>query len=353
VSGLEVHGPGDQPVLQLARLPAISLIGTASYLPARVVGNEAFGGDASASQGPMFRGSKDRHHIAAGETAADMIVRATAKLAARHNIDPRRDVELILTNVSVPDMPFTGCGAIVGKRLGCTPKFIVDVHNSGCVSFVTMIQLAQSLMATTGARTALICNAQTAAGRIFAHPDNLRRPQSAVPGDGCGVGFFVANDESPVKSIAVKAYADFSEDMQVCSDDGGDWWAPRTAPMHIDFTESRVATIVARGNKLVPEIIREACADASLPTAAIDVLVTNQPNPVFLRNWRESLELPIDAHVHTFPEHGNLFGAGIPISLERAEERGKLRPGSHVVLGGFSHAGDYAAAAVIHWKARG
>jgi 3-oxoacyl-[acyl-carrier-protein] synthase-3 len=341
------------PLMRPAPLPAISLIGTASYLPPKIVGNEAFGGEASASQGPMFRGSVDRHHIEAGESAADMIVRATAKLAARLNIDPKRDVELILTNVSVPDMPFTGCGAVVCKRLGATPKFIVDVHNTGCVSFVYMMELARSLMATTGARTALICNAQTAAGRVFAHPDNLKRPQSAVPGDGCGVGFFVANDESPVKSIAVRAYSDYSEDMQVCSDDGGDWWAPRQAPLHIDFTESRVANIVARGNKLVPEIIREACADAALPMSAIDVLVTNQPNPVFLRNWRESLQLPIDAHVHTFPEHGNLFGAGIPISLERAEERGKLRPGSHVVLGGFSHAGDYAAAAVIHWRARG
>jgi 3-oxoacyl-[acyl-carrier-protein] synthase-3 len=73
---------------------------------------------------------------------------------------------------------------------------------------------------------------------------------------------------------------------------------------------------------------------------------------VFLRNWRESLQLPVEAHVHTFAEHGNLFGAGIPISLERAADDGKLIPGQHVVLGGFSHAGDYAAAAVIHWRPR-
>jgi 3-oxoacyl-[acyl-carrier-protein] synthase-3 len=165
------------------------------------------------------------------------------------------------------------------------------------------------------------------------------------------VGFLVANDEAPIKAIATRSFGEFSEDMQVKSDDGAAWWAPRTTPLHIDFTESRVATIVSRGNSLVPAIIREACTAAALDVAEVDVLVTNQPNPVFLRNWRESLLLPPESHVHTFEEHGNLFGAAIPISLERAAELGKLAPGTNVVIGGFSHAGDYAGAAVVQWGA--
>jgi 3-oxoacyl-[acyl-carrier-protein] synthase III len=331
----------------------LSLIGTASYLPERVVDNEFFArAQGEASSSPMFRGSKHRHHLGPEQSAVDMFVHATEKLAARHNIDPRTDVDLLLTNVSLPDVPFTGCGANLTKRLGCKPKFIVDLHNSGCVSFVYMMKLAQSLMATTGARTALICNAQTAAGRVFAHPDNAHRPQAAIPGDGAGVGFFVANDESPVKAIAVRSYADYADDMQARSDEGRQWWEPGEKPMYLDFDESRVARIVFRGNKLVPEIVREALGQAGIATSDVSLLVTNQPNSVFLRNWRESLRLPVEAHVHTFAEHGNLFGAAIPISLERAESEGKLVPGRHLVLGGFSHAGDYAAAAVIQWRAR-
>ena len=148
-----------------------------------------------------------------------------------------------------------------------------------------MMSVARSLMTTMGAKTALLCNVQTSAGRVFAHPDNRFLPQAAVPGDGCGVGYLVASDESPVRAIATRSYGEFSADMQVKSDDGGAWWAPRTTPLHIDFTESRVATIVSRGNALVPKIIREACAAAELDVEDIDVLVTNQPNPVFLRNW--------------------------------------------------------------------
>ena len=90
---------------------------------------------------------------------------------------------------------------------------------------------------------------------------------------------------------------------------------------------------------------------ANITTDQIDTLITNQPNPVFLRNWREALQVDAEQHIDTFREYGNLFGAGIPVSLERAQQTGKLKNGSYVVLGGFSHAGDYAAAAVIRWNA--
>jgi 3-oxoacyl-[acyl-carrier-protein] synthase-3 len=55
-------------------------------------------------------------------------------------------------------------------------------------------------------------------------------------------------------------------------------------------------------------------------------------------------------HHDTFDRLGNLFGAGIPINLEDALASSKLRPGSLVCLAGFSHAGDYGAAAVLRWQ---
>lgn len=331
----------------------VSLAGTASYMPTQVIDNAFFDIDDThngATRGGMFRGPRERRHLGAGELATDMIERAARTLCDRVGVDPSTDIDLLLTNVSLPDSPFTGCGASVSHRLGCRPMRIVDLHNTGCVSFVFMMDLARSLMTTTGARTALLCNAQTAAGRVFSHPHNRVRPQSAIPGDGCGVGLLVAGDESPVLSIATRSCGEFADDMLATSDCGGAYWAPRAGALHLDFTESRIASIVARGNRLVPELIAEACADAGVAISDLDVLVTNQPNQVFLRNWREALQLAPEAHVDTYLEHGNLFGAAIPVSLERAEQTGRLVPGSLVALGGFSHAGDYAAASVIRWR---
>ncbi len=108
--------------------------------------------------------------------------------------------------------------------------------------------------------------------------------------------------------------------------------------------------IIARGNRLVPDIVARACKEAGVRVSDIDLLVTNQPNSIFLRNWREALELPPERHRDTFDTYGNLFGAGIPINIDDALRLGKLRPGMLLALGGFAHAGDYCGAALIRWK---
>jgi 3-oxoacyl-[acyl-carrier-protein] synthase-3 len=327
---------------------AVSLVGVASYMPACVVSNQFFGAPEGAGTG-MFKGARERRHVAENESAVSMIVNATGRLRDKLGLNLAKDVELVLTNVTCPDMPFTGCGAALSHALGLSPKFVVDMHNTGCVSFVFMMDLARALMRSHGAKTALLCNVQNAAGRVFRQEGNRNRPQSAVPGDGCGVGFLVANDESPVKSVVTRTQGQYANDMQMVCDSGEPWWEPRQTSSYIDFSERKIAAIVLRGNRLVPQVVREACVAAEVDVRALDVLVTNQPNPMLLRNWREALFLPKEKHVETYEEYGNLFGAAIPIGVERALDTGALKKGGLLALGGFSHAGDYAAAAVIHW----
>src|SRR6185369_17238044 len=117
--------------------------------------------------------------------------------------------------------------------------------------------------------------------------------------------------------------------------DGRKYWQPGTCPIHIEFTEKRIVSIIRRGNRIVPEVIEEACRQAEVKPQEIDLLVTNQPNPIFLRNWREALELPKEKHADTFDSYGNLFGAGIPITLDEAVQAGRLKPNSLLALGGF------------------
>jgi 3-oxoacyl-[acyl-carrier-protein] synthase-3 len=327
----------------------VSLVGTASYLPETVIGEEFFGA-AVKRKGPMFMAPTTRRHAARDESATDMIERAARKLTARLNLDPSKDIDIVLTNVSVPDQPFTGCGAEVQHRLGTRAKWIFDLHNTGCVSFVYMLALARVLLQTTSARTAILCNVQNAAGRIFSHPELRGKPQAQVPGDGCGVSYVVASDESPVLSLVQHTNGDFASDMVAVADDHHRYWEPGTAPFYIDFTDAKIAQIISRGNRIVPEVIGEALREAEVAPSAIDLLVTNQPNPIFLRNWREALELPKDKHADTFDAYGNLFGAGIPITLDEAIAAGRLPRNALLAIGGFSHAGDYAAAAIIRWQ---
>jgi 3-oxoacyl-[acyl-carrier-protein] synthase-3 len=321
-------------------------MGAAGYLPATVVDNAFFGVDGKRAGSGMFKGSRERRHMSETESGASMIESASRTLQSRLGFSFEREVDLILTNVSCPDSVFTGCGASVARMLGCKPKWILDLHNTGCVAFVFMLGVARELMASGAIKSALLCCAQTAAGRVFRHPENRAKPQSCVPGDGCGVGYVVANAESPIRGFVQRSYGDYADDMRVQAEDGTPWWEPHRGALEIDFNESKIARIIVRGNKLVPGAITDACTMAEVAPKNLDLLITNQPNAFFLRNWREALQLPLDKQVETFDEYGNLFGAAIPINIERAADKGLLKKGARVALGGFSHAGDYAAAAI-------
>ncbi len=246
-------------------MSAVSLIGTAGYVPETVVDNAFFGVDQKGATSGMFKGSKERRHVAPGQSGADLIERAARKLQGKLGFSFEKEVDLILTNVSCPDSPFTGSGASVSRMLGCKPKWILDLHNTGCVAFVYMIGVARELMASGAIKSALLCCVQTAGGRVFSHPENRVRPQSSVPGDGCGVGYLVANNESPIRGFVQRSYGDYADDMRVICDEGAGWWEAHRSSLYIDFTESKIAKVVSRGNALVPGMVTEACKTCRAP----------------------------------------------------------------------------------------
>jgi 3-oxoacyl-[acyl-carrier-protein] synthase-3 len=322
-------------------MKTVSLLGVASYLPDRVVTNDFFASGASARKG-MFTAPTTRRHVEPGESAADMIERAAQRLLREQNLDARRDIDVLFTNVAVPDQAFTGCGAEVAHRIGARPRWIVDLHNTGCVAFVYMIELARLMLSGSDARGALLCNVQNAGGRVFSNAEVRLTSSAPVPGDGCGVGYVAVSDASPVLSVLHECHG--------AAADGRRYWEPGLSPITIRFTEQRVASIIERGNRLVPDVVARACEQAGVRVCDIDLLVTNQPNAIFVRNWYEALELPPERHHDTFDVYGNLFGAGIPVNIDDALRRGKLRPGMLLALGGFAHAGDYCAAALVRWR---
>jgi 3-oxoacyl-[acyl-carrier-protein] synthase III len=329
---------------------SVGLVGVASYLPERVVTNDFFSAGAAARRG-MFTAPTTRRHVRPDQSATDMIAQASARLFERLSLDPVRDVDILFTNVAVPDEAFTGCGAAVAARLGCRPRWIIDLHNTGCVAFIYMMDLARALLGAHGARGALLCTVQNAAGRVFSDPEVRTRSQAPVPGDGCGVGYLALGRGAPIVSLVQHCQPEFATDMHASADDGRRYWEPGPSPLCIRFDEARVASIIERGNSIVPRVILEACQQAGVRARDLDLLVINQPNPIFLRNWREALELPRAVHHDTFDKYGNLFGAGIPINLEDALAQGKLAHGGLLALAGFSHAADYTAATILRWCA--
>ncbi|ULE33843.1 3-oxoacyl-ACP synthase III family protein [Mycobacterium sp. IDR2000157661] len=333
----------------------VSLVDVSTYLPGDPISADYYAQFAESDDlrdNVMFRAPSFRHHVAPDETAVDMVEHAAAGLLERHGTDVLSDVDVLITHTQMPDMPFYGGGGAMADRLGMRPDWVLDLHNGGCAAFVLGLKLAQQLLASGAGHTALIAVAQNAAGQVFDQPGVRRKAQAAVPGDGAAVGLVTVSPRSPILDVECRTYGEFAGDMTIAIDPPRKWWQPGPGEGYIGFTESKITKVLARGNRQVPEVSYVVCDRIGVKPADLDLLVTNQPNRVFLRNWREALELPAERHVDTFDECGNLFAAAIPVNLDRAIRDDRLRAGDVILMAAFAHAGDFAGAAAVRWGGR-
>ncbi|OBJ45933.1 3-oxoacyl-ACP synthase [Mycolicibacterium mucogenicum] len=332
--------------------PVVSLLDVSTYLPGEPISADYYAQFADSDDlrdNLMFRAPKFRHHVAPDETAIDMVERAAAGLVDRHGSDALADVDILITHTQLPDMPFYGGGGGMANRLGMKPNWVVDLHNGGCAAFILGLKLAKQLIASGEGRTALVAVAQNAAGQVFDQVTIRPKAQASVPGDGAAVGLVAASDISPILDVECRTYGEYAGDMTMSVDPPRKWWQAGPGEGCIGFTESKITKVLARGNRQVPEVAYAVCDRIGLAPKDIGLLVTNQPNRVFLRNWREALELPEAKHRDTFDECGNLFAAGVPVNLDRAITDGQVGEGDVVMMAAFAHAGDFAGAAAVRW----
>ncbi len=336
--------------------PSVSLIDVSTYLPGEPIGAEyyaQFAENDDLRDHLMFRAPKFRHHVGPEESSIDMIERAARGLIERHGPDAIEGADVLITHTQVPDMAFYGQGGGVAHRLGMRPSWVLDLNNGGCAAFVLALNVARKLLSSGEGHTALIAIAQNAAGQFFDQPTIRRKAQSAVPGDGAAVALVTRSDASPILDVECRTYGEYAGEMTLSYDPPRKWWQAGPGEGSIGFTESKITKVLARGNRQVPEVAFAVCDRIGLAPKDIDLLVTNQPNRAFLRNWRDALEVPPERHRDTFEECGNLFGAGIPINLDRAISDGQAKAGDVVLMAAFAHAGDFAGAAAVRWGGRG
>lgn len=335
-------------------MTTVSLLDVASYLPENRVDAAYFAQFAKSdklARSVMFRAPSTRHHVGKDETAVDMAERAVAQLVDRHGAQAIRAVDVLLTHTQLPDNPLLGPGPEIARRLGLRPGWVFDVHNGGCAAFVQMMLMARMTLQATEAKTALVIATSNAAGQAFTQTDIRSLPQAAVPGDGCGVGLLAKTGTAPILDIECRTFPEHAGDMEFTTNSSRKYWEPGEGQPCINFTESKITKVFARGNRLVPEVALAVCDRIGARGRDIDVLVTNQPNRLFLRNWTEALELTPERHPDTYDECGNLFAAGIPVTLDTCNSAGRIPNGALVMMSAFAHAGDFAGAAAVRWGA--
>jgi 3-oxoacyl-[acyl-carrier-protein] synthase III len=311
------------------------IAGTGSYLPPRRLSNAdlvrqlAAQGIETSDQWIVERtGIRARHFVDAGVNASDLAVHA-----ARHALEAagcRADeVDLIIVATSTPDMVFPSTAAIVQRKLGVHGCPAFDLQ-AVCSGFVYALSVADSMIRTGAADTALVIGAEVFS-RILDFND---RGTCVLFGDGAGAVLLRASGTPGI--LATDLHADGRHVDILCvpgTVSGGQVLGDPLLKM-----DGQAVFKLAVG--VLESTARAVLEKAGRSIEQVDWLVPHQANIRIMQATARKLKLPLDKVIVTVDAHGNTSAASIPLALDVAVRDGRIRPGQTVLLqgvgGGFT-----------------
>ncbi|GAB0149173.1 ketoacyl-ACP synthase III [Marichromatium gracile] len=300
------------------------ILGTGSYLPARVMTNADLEAvvDTSDSWIRERTGIEKRHLVSDGESCCDLAEQAARRALEAAGITAS-DLDLILVATTTPDQFFPSTATLLQQRLdvhGC-PAFDLQAV---CAGFVYAMDVADKFIRTGAAKRALVVGAETFS-RILDWND---RTTCVLFGDGAGAVVLEAADEPGILSTHLHADGAYKDLLQVPGGLGNGHPDARFVQMKGNEVFRIAVTTLGR-------IVEETLEAAGLTKSDIDWLIPHQANIRIIQATARKLDLPMERVVVTVAEHGNTSSASIPLALDQAVRDGRIRRGETLLMEAF------------------
>jgi len=315
------------------------IIGTGSYLPAKVLTNDDLAQLVDTSDEWILTrtGIRQRHVAAEDENASDL-----ALLAARQALDSAGinadQLGLIVVATTTPDMIFPSTACILQSKLGGRGFPCFDVQ-AVCSGFVYALTIADLFVRSRQCQYALVVGAEVYS-RILDWKD---RSTCVLFGDGAGAVVLAASETPGLLGSCLHADGNYTKMLavpgQIC---GG---SVRGTP----FVTMEGNAVFKFAVRVLEEAVEELLSTHHLEKASIDWLIPHQANLRIIEATARKLGLSMERVVVTVDRHANTSAASIPLALDEAVRDGRIRAGQHLVLeavgGGFTW-----GASLVRWS---
>ena len=306
------------------------IVGTGSYLPARIVKNDEFAKRLDTSDAWIRErtGIAERRIADESQASSDLALEASRAALASAHLAPG-DIDLIIVATSTPDYVFPSTACLLQAKLGISGGAAVDVQ-AVCSGFVYAIATADSFIKNRMAKKALVVGAEVFS-RILDWND---RGTCVLFGDGAGAVVLAAGDKPGIHASIL--HADGSQ-AGLLSVPGN---VNRGAICGSPFLQMDGQGVFEFAVRVLEESAREVVAAAELTLADVDWLIPHQANVRILDAVARKLKLPAHKLVVTVDHHGNTSAASVPLALDEFVRGGRIRPGHRVLMqgvgGGFT-----------------
>ncbi|WP_333767849.1 beta-ketoacyl-ACP synthase III [Streptomyces sp. IBSBF 2435] len=319
--------------------PGARILGVGVYRPARVVTNDEICARIDSSDEWIRRrsGIASRRFAGPDETVITMAAEAARKAMAQSGTDPDEVDMVLLATMSFLEQAPTAAPR-VAHLLGARSAGALDI-SAACSGFCYSLGLADSLVRSGAARTVVVVGSEKMSDII----DPTDRGTAFLFGDGAGA-VVVGPSETPGISPVVWG-ADGERHHMIAHD--RTWLDARNTQGPWPTLRMTGPEVFRWATRSVPEISRQALAEAGVEVADLAAFVPHQANARIVDVAAGSLGLaPHTAVAKDIVTSGNTSAASVPLAIDHLLSQGAASSGGLALLVGFG-AGLAHAAQVV------
>ena len=310
------------------------ILSTGSYLPEKVMTNHDLEEIVETSDEWITKrtGIKKRHIASDDEAASDLAVKAINNALDQANLDVK-DLDLILVATVTPDTDFPSTGCWIQKKLKAKQIPAFDI-SAACSGFIYGLTTARSFIESGLYENIALVGVETLS-KIINWND---RSTCVLLGDGAGAVILGPAEEDEESGI-LSSYlgADGSKGELLIKRAGGSLnpTTQETLDKDMHYLEMKGREVFKQAVRVMKRSSIKALKTAGIKEKDIDLLITHQANIRIIDSLGKRLHVP-DDNVHvTVDEHANTSSASIPLALDDANRKNKLKRGDNVLLTAF------------------
>ncbi len=326
-----------------------TIIGTGRYLPEIEVSNAALKARVGAVNPEMEQvvdnfeessGIRRRWYAPRDWAASDMAVRAAQEALKAAGIRPDQ-VDMILLGTDTPDYITPATSTVVQHKLGAVNAGTFDI-GCACASFPTGVAAAAGLLNTNPWMHYVLVIGVYMMSKLADPTDVV----SFFYGDGAGAAVLAPDSKPGFITSAYLADGSYAGYWGIYS--GGTFEPPSVESVQAGRTHVRLVQRYPPdvNHENWPKIVRLLAERGDFEIQDIDLAIFTQVRLPSIKLVMETLGLPLEKTHWIMEDWGYMGSACIPMALDDAIEKGKIKSGDLVTLVGSGVGYNYAGVAL-------
>lgn len=289
-------------------------------------------------------GIEARHVMAENERTSDMAVAASQQALERAGVAPE-DLDLIIVTTDTPDYISPSTASVVQARLGAVNAGTFDI-NSACAGWVIGLdQAAKSMIADDEINRVLVVGAYGMTKFV----DWTDKKTCTLFADGAGAAVLGVGEQPGYLGAKLLARGEYHDALGIYTGGTANPATPEAVTAdgkpHVQFVRKFPATF---NTDNWPPLIHATLAKAGLSVDEVDLFLFTQLNLRTIEATMHVLGQPMSKTHWIMDKWGYTGSACIPMALDDALEKGKVKPGD-VILFCASGGGLAMAVAAFRW----